>query len=505
MRHGHIGKATHHFTVPWPVTKVAKRSSATAFAVMPLFPLFANLTDCTVLVVGGGVVAARKAAHLLEAGASVRVAAPHLTVSLTRLARTGRITHVDGPFRPAWLDDVWLVVAATSDARLNADIARHAEARRIFVNVVDDAELSRFHVPARLHRGPLTVAISSGGQAPALARHVRTQMEARLDPALGPLAELTARHRHRIRQALSDTHARRRFYDALPDGPVAEALRQARPDTAERRLLDQLNHPEPPIHGHVSVVGAGPGDPGLLTLKALRALEHADVIVHDRLVDAAILDLARRDAIRIDVGKRLGGNHEATQARIHRLLVEHAQAGRHVVRLKGGDPLIFGRGGEELEYLQAHGIAYDVVPGITAAIACAAHAGVPLTQRGHASSLTITTTHRTQALATRDWRALAGEHQTLAVYMAVSQLNDLPRQLINHGRAPDTAFTLVENGSRPNQRLITGRLDELTALARRHRIRAPALLIVGEVAAMAPRLAWFGRCIHGTEALAPAA
>src|SRR5699024_9633187 len=236
-----------------------------------LYPLFANLTDCTVLVVGGGVVAARKTAHLLEVGASVRVAAPHLTVSLERLARDGRITHIDGPFRPAWLDDAWLVVAATSDERLNADIARHAEARRIFVNVVDDAELSRFHVPARLHRGPLTVAISSGGQAPALARHVRAQIEARLDPVLGPLAKLAARHRGRIRQALPDTHARRRFYDVLPDGPIAEALRQARPDAAERLLLEQLNHPASPVHGHVSLVGAGPGDPGLLTLKALRA------------------------------------------------------------------------------------------------------------------------------------------------------------------------------------------------------------------------------------------
>jgi len=473
--------------------------------VMSLYPLFANLTDCTVLVVGGGVVAARKTAHLLEAGASVRVAAPHLTVSLERLARDGRVTHVDGPFRPAWLDDVWLVVAATSNERLNADIARHAEARRIFVNVVDNAELSRFHVPARLHRGPLTVAVSSGGQAPALARHVRTRIEASLDPALGPLAGLTARHRQRIRDALPDAHSRRRFYDALPDGAVATSLRDARPDDAERTLLAQLQDPPATAHGHVSLVGAGPGDPGLLTLKGLRALEHADVIVHDRLVEPAILELARRDALRIDVGKRIGGNHEATQARIHRVLLEHARAGRRVVRLKGGDPLVFGRGGEELEFLHEHGIAYDVVPGITAAIACAAHAGVPLTHRGHASSLHITTTHRTQALTERDWQALGNTQQTLTVYMAVSQLDALPRKLLAHGRTTDTPFALIENGSRANQRMLTGRLGQMTALARRHHIRAPALLIVGEVAALAPRLAWFGQCIHGDEALASAA
>ncbi|HET7268865.1 MAG TPA: siroheme synthase CysG [Oleiagrimonas sp.] len=478
-------------------------------SVMSLYPLFANLVDCTVLVVGGGVVAARKTAHLLEAGAKVRVAAPHLTVSLQRLAREDHITHIDGPFRPAWLDDAWLVVAATSDERLNADIATHADARRIFVNVVDNAELSRFHVPARLHRGPLTVAVSSGGQAPALARHVRTRIEASLDPALGSLATLTARHRDRIRQTLPEVSSRRRFYDSLPDGTVATALHQARPDDAERTLLEQLDAAPTAApttsNGHVSLVGAGPGDPGLLTLKALRALEHADVIVHDRLVEPAILELARRDALRVDVGKRIGGDHEATQARIHRTLLEHAQAGRHVVRLKGGDPLVFGRGGEELEFLHAHGIAYDVVPGITAAIACAAHAGVPLTHRGHASSLHITTTHRTQALSERDWQALANKQQTLAIYMAVSQLDELPRKLLVHGRAPDTPFALVENGSRAQQRVVTGRLDQLTTLARQHQVRAPALLIVGEVAALAPDLAWFGQCIHDDEALAPAA
>lgn len=484
---------------------VTAPSFCPSLSAMSLYPLFANLTDCTVLVVGGGVVAARKAAHLLEAGAQVRVAAPRLTLSLARMVRDGRITHVDGAFRPTWLDDVWLVVAATNDTRLNADIARHAEARRIFVNVVDDAELSRFHVPARLHRGPLTVAISSGGQAPALARHVRAQMEAHLDPVLGPLAELTAKHRERIRRAFPDMHKRRGFYDALSDGPVAHALRQARPDTAERELLGQLDGTTKPARGHVSLVGAGPGDPGLLTLKALRALEHADVIVYDRLVDSAILELARRDAQMIDVGKRTGGDHEATQDRIHRLLREHAQAGLRVVRLKGGDPLVFGRGGEELEFLHAHGIAYDVVPGITAAVACAAHAGVPLTHRGHASSLHITTTHRTQTLSAQDWCALAQEQQTLAIYMAVSQLDELPRQLLSHGRAADTPFALVENGSRTNQRLVTGSLGQLTTLARQHQVRAPALLIVGEVAALATRLAWFGRCIHGGEALASAA
>ncbi|HET7299157.1 MAG TPA: siroheme synthase CysG [Oleiagrimonas sp.] len=472
---------------------------------MSLYPLFANLNGRTVLVVGGGAVAARKVAGLLEAGARVNVAAPALTASLLRLAQKRRIRHVDGNFHASWLDDAWLVIAATGDASVNAQVARHAETRCIFVNVVDDAELSQFHVPARLSRGPLTLAISSGGTAPALSRRLRSELEIVLDSSLGKLAELTARHRIRIRRAFPDVDARRRFYDDLVDGAVGTALRQARPTQAERMLLDQLAAPKPPKTGSVMLVGAGPGDPDLLTIKALRALQRADVIVHDRLVSPAVLDRARRDAVRVDVGKRTGGDHEATQQHIHRLLLEHACAGRRVVRLKGGDPLVFGRGGEELEFLHAHGIAYEVVPGITAAIACAAHAGVPLTHRGLASSLLVTTTHRTDALDTDAWRALAREHQTLAIYMAVSQLDELSCQLIAHGRAPDTPFALVENGAHPDQRLLTGRLEQLTALARHHRIRAPALLIVGEVAALAHRLAWYGRCIHGGETLASAA
>lgn len=472
---------------------------------MALYPLFANLSGRTVLVVGGGAVAARKVTGLLEAGARVNVAAPRLTTSLLRLTQQRRIRHVEGGFRPAWLDDAWLVIAATGNTSVNAQVARHAEARRIFVNVVDDAALSRFHVPARLSRGPLTVAISSGGAAPALARHLRAELETELDASLGELAELTARYRTRIRQAFPDVNARRRFYDGLVDGPVGTALRQARQAQAEQVLLDQLVAPKPPKPGSVALVGAGPGNPDLLTIKALRALQRADVIVHDRLVGPAILDRARRDALLVDVGKRIGGDHEATQQRIHRLLLEHASAGRRVVRLKGGDPLVFGRGGEALEFLRAHDIAYEVVPGITAAIACAAHVGVPLTHRDLASDLHVTTTHRTQALDADGWRSLAREKQTLAIYMAVSQLDIVPHQLIAHGRAPDTPFALVENGSLAVQRLLTGRLDQLTILARHHHVRAPALLIVGEVAGLAPQLAWHGRCIHGGGALASAA
>ena len=250
---------------------------------------------------------------------------------------------------------------------------------------------------------------------------------------------------------------------------------------------------DPPPVGVVRLVGAGPGDPGLLTLHAARALAEADVVLHDRLVSADVLALSHRDAELIEVGKRVGGDHHATQARIHDLLVKHASAGKRVVRLKGGDPFVFGRGGEELEVLRAHGIPFEVIPGITAAVACAAYAGIPLTHRKHAQSLHLLTAHAQDGDAEHDWATLAQPHQTLAFYMGVSGLARLRDNLVTHGRAPSTAFALIENGSRPEQRVIAGTLDELPDLAQRHAVQAPALLVIGEVAAFATQLHWFGR------------
>ena len=456
-----------------------------------LYPLFADLSRRAVLVVGGGMVAERKVAALLGAQAQVTVNAPALTPRLQRWATAGRIAHRAEPFREEWLERVWLVVAATSDGELNRLIASLAQLRRIFVNVVDDAALSSFQVPAVVERAPLTVAISSGGAAPMLARLLRERLEALLDPSLGALATLAARLRRRIRLRHPQPAARRRFYEELFAGPVAALLRQGRPDEARRAAEQALAAPSSAPAGSVVLVGAGPGDPGLLTLRGLRALNEADVILHDRLVSAEVLALARRDAERIEVGKQ-AGHHHATQDEIHALLLEHARAGRRVVRLKGGDPFVFGRGGEELEFLRAHGIAYEVVPGITAAVACAACAGVPLTHRDHAQSVRFVTAHCRDSLDTLDWRALAQERQTLAIYMGVAGLARLQTQLIAHGRAPATPFALVENGSLPRQRVVTGTLAQLAGRAALHAVRSPALLIVGEVAALAGALAWFG-------------
>jgi uroporphyrin-III C-methyltransferase/precorrin-2 dehydrogenase/sirohydrochlorin ferrochelatase len=473
----------------------------------PLFPLFADLRGRRVLVVGGGAVARRKLEPLLAAGARVVVGAPRLEPAVAGLFAEGRIEHLAGPFEPDWLDGAWLVVAATDDGAVNRAVATAAEARRIWANVVDDLELSSYQSPARIERGPLQIAISSGGGAPMLARHLREKLETELDESLAGLATLLLQERRRIRTRHPRLAERRRFFETLLAGPVAQRFRAGDIEGAKQAFEDALGEaPASRDIGSVALVGAGPGDPGLLTLRALRLLNQADVILHDRLVGAGVLALARRDADFVEVGKQ-ASNHHVTQDGIHALMLAHARAGRRVVRLKGGDPFVFGRGGEELEYLRVHGIAYEVVPGVTAALACAAYAGVPLTHRDHAQSVRFVTAHAKDSMDTLDWPALAQERQTLAVYMGVAGLPDLRDRLLSQGRAASTPFALVENGSRPEQRVVTGTLADLPELARQHAVQSPALLILGEVAGLANTLHWFGAAPlgGGADALADAA
>jgi uroporphyrin-III C-methyltransferase/precorrin-2 dehydrogenase/sirohydrochlorin ferrochelatase len=474
------------------------------------FPLFADLRGRHVLVVGGGEVAERKARLLVEAGAAVRVVAPQLNAWLAsrtlpptaggdferpaeagRRAGDGSVSWVASRFDPAQLSGVALVVAATDDSVVNAQVSEAARAANVFANVVDDAERSSVIVPAIVDRSPLVIAISTGGAAPVLARLVRERIEVLIDGSFGTLASLLERWRSRIKAAWPDVAHRRRVYQLLVRGDVARSVRNGRETEAEQSLDRLLADRNDPCAGSVSLVGAGPGDPGLLTLHALRALQEADVILHDRLVSAEVLSLARRDATRISVGKEAGG-HSTAQQRIHEIMLEHARLGRRVVRLKGGDPFIFGRGGEELEFLAAHGIAFDVVPGITAAVACGAYAGVPLTHRDHAQSVHFVTAHCGESLDVLDWAALARERQTLALYMGVSAMSRISHELTAHGRAASTPVAVVENGSRQDQRVTLARLGELGDLAARGDVRSPALLIIGEVAALAARLHWFG-------------
>ena len=444
------------------------------------------------LVVGAGAVAERKIEALLRAGALPRIGAPRLSPALAARAEAGQVQWLAGSFQANWLDtDIWLVIAATDDAAINREVAAAAQSRRLFANVVDDAQLSAFHVPAVVERGPLQIAISSGGGAPMVARHVRRQIETLFDQAWGQLAELVSRKRGLIRERLPDLAARRRFFDRLVEGPVLDLLRRRQSVDAQCQLLQDLANEAPTPTGSVVLVGAGSGDPGLLTLNALRALNQADVILHDRLVSADVLQLARRDADYIEVGKSAQG-HSTAQDYIHALMLEHARAGKRVVRLKGGDAFVFGRGGEELQFLRAHGIAYEVVPGITAALACAAYAGIPLTHRDHAQQLRLVTAHCKNSLDTLDWSTLAQARQTLVFYMGVSALAQIRAQLLEAGLPASTPFALVENGSRSSQRVVSGQLRNLAETARQHQVQSPALLIVGDVAALADELHWFG-------------
>jgi uroporphyrin-III C-methyltransferase/precorrin-2 dehydrogenase/sirohydrochlorin ferrochelatase len=458
----------------------------------PLFALFADLRGRCVLVVGGGSVARRKVKALRHAGARVTVGAPHIEAQLQTQIERGEIDAIHGEFKPEWLDQAfWLVVAATNDDAANQVVAEAAEARRLFVNVVDDACRSSVQLPAIVDRGHLQIAISSGGGAPMLARHLRRQLESWFDSSWGALAQLLTEKRALIRQRLPELGPRRSFFERLLAGPIQSLLRQHQFEAARQHLQNALERPQALPQGSVTLVGAGSGDPGLITLNALRALNRADVILHDRLVSAEVLQLARRDAHFIEVGKT-GHGASTSQDAIHALMLEHVRAGRHVVRLKGGDAFVFGRGGEELQFLRKHDIRYEVVPGITAALACAAYAGIPLTHREHAQEVRLITAHNKDALTPSDWLALAQPKQTLVFYMGVAMLDRIRAHLLDAGLAAGTPVALVENGSQANQRVAVGDLHGLCELAQAHRISAPALLIVGEVAALATQLHWFG-------------
>ncbi|HYL02570.1 MAG TPA: siroheme synthase CysG [Steroidobacteraceae bacterium] len=455
---------------------------------MDYLPVFLRLQGEPALVVGGGEVAARKLEWLLRAGARVTLVAPALAPGLERRAAAGDFEHRAEPFAPAQLDGAALALAATDDAAVNAAVSRAARKRRIPVNVVDSPELSSFIFPAVVDRSPLVVAVSSGGTAPVLARRVRAQIEALLPERLGALARFMGARRDAVRRALA-AFARRAFWERVVAGSTGSRVLAgdaAGAESAFRRelLTSRLSACAATSGsglGEVYLIGAGPGDPDLLTLRALQLLQQADVILHDRLIPPAILERARRDAERIFVGKERG--EHAQQARIHELLVRLAREGKRVARLKGGDPFVFGRGGEELEVLAAHGIPFIVVPGITAALGAAAASGIPLTQRGLAQSVTFVTGHA-GADATLDWPALARAAQTVVFYMGVAQLPHIVERLLAAGAAPALPAALIEQATLPGQRVLRATLADIVALASRERVAAPALLIVGAVAAL---------------------
>ncbi|MCD6618503.1 siroheme synthase CysG [Aeromonas veronii] len=466
---------------------------------MDYLPIFCRLDNKPVLLVGGGEVAERKARLLLDAGAQLTVVAPELDPELAELAANGSIEWLAGEFASEQLAGKWLVVAATDRREVNALVYQSANQARIFANVVDDPKRSSFIMPSIIDRSPLMVAISSGGKAPVLARLLREKLEALLPQHLGAVATFAGSLRDRVKARFASMGERRRFWERLLGADrLGQAL--ARGDHASaHQLADSLFADESQSAGEVVLVGAGPGDPGLLTLHALRQMQQADVVVYDRLVSDEVMALVRRDAKRIFVGKQ-AGNHCVPQEGINQLLLEEAKKGQRVVRLKGGDPFIFGRGGEELETLVGTGIGLQVVPGITAASGCAAYAGIPLTHRDHAQSVRFVTAHGKGGARDLDWPLLAKDRQTLVFYMGLSSCATIREQLLAHGKASSTPVALIERGTQPCQRVIRGTLDQLPALA--VGVESPALIMVGSVVTLADRLAWFGEAPQRQRALA---
>lgn len=454
---------------------------------MDHLPIFCQLRDRDCLLVGGGDVAERKARLLLDAGARLTVNALDVVPQFSVWADAGLLTLVKGHFDESLLDPCWLVIAATDNEEVNGQVSQAAEARRIFCNVVDAPKQASFIMPSIIDRSPLMVAVSSGGTSPVLARLLREKLEASLPQHLGQLAHFAGQLRSRVKQRFATISERRRFWEKLfVNDRLAQSLanqdEKAIHETTEQLLEEDLDN-----RGEVVLVGAGPGDAGLLTLKGLQQIQQADIVVYDRLVSDDIMNLVRRDADRVFVGKR-AGYHCVPQEEINQILLREAQKGKRVVRLKGGDPFIFGRGGEELETLCQAGIPFSVVPGITAASGCSAYAGIPLTHRDYAQSVRLVTGHLKTG-GELDWQNLAAEKQTLVFYMGLTQAAAIQQKLLEHGMPSDMPVAIVENGTAIKQRVVDGVLTELAALATQ--MESPALIIVGRVVALRDKLNWF--------------
>ncbi len=457
---------------------------------MDWFPIFLALDHSPALVVGGGAVALRKTRQLLETGCRVTVVSPHCDSQFDALISQGKVSWRVARFEPEMVIGHRLVIAATGDAGLNRMVAASANRFGVLVNVVDDPALCSFIMPAVIDRSPLVIAIGTGGGAPILARQVKAYLEAILPSALGRLAAFMGAWRGRVRRLVSRPEQRRRLWERVARGPVAEHLFAGRDAEAHRLMARMVDGADTrPVEGEVYIVGAGPGDPELLTMRALRLMQQCDVVLYDRLVAPEILALVRRDAERIDVGKR-GGASSWSQAQIHQAMIRLAREGNRVLRLKGGDPLIFGRGGEEMEALAGAGVAYQVVPGITAASGCAAYAGIPLTHRNHAHACVFVSGHNVEEVQ-YDWQRLAAPGQTIVFYMAAGQIEPICRRLRREGLPDTTPAALIANGTTRRQEVVRGTVATLADIAVARRPPSPALLIVGEVVALAQHLSWF--------------
>ena len=459
---------------------------------MKYFPAFLNIKDQPCLVVGAGNIAARKIELLLKADAAVKVVARKYSPAVLELQSEAGIQCETREFQDTDLDKVNLVIAATDDNELNTRISTLARQKCIPVNVVDKKDLCTFITPSMIDRDPVQIAISTGGASPVLARSIRTKLESSIPSSYGELASLIDKQRENVKNVFPNVEERRRFWESILEGPVAEYAFSGRIDEAGN-LLQQLiteSSSNPDYRGEVNLVGAGPGDPDLLTFKALRLMQKCDVVVYDRLVSKPILELVRRDAEKIYAGKA-SSNHSLSQENINQLLVRLAREGKSVLRLKGGDPFIFGRGGEEISELIDENIDFQVVPGITAASGCATYAGIPLTHRDYSQACIFVTGHRKNENEDLNWEMLSHAHQTVIFYMGLDNVERICESLKANGRDPTTPAALIEKGTTVDQRVIVGDLNSLPDLVSQHQVRAPTLIVVGEVVELHNKLGWY--------------
>jgi len=457
---------------------------------MDFLPIFMNLRGQHCLVVGGGEVAVRKAALLQEAGARVRVVSPELLGGLKEQAAAGTIDYREGNFEPSDLEGVAVVIAATDAAEVNRQVSELARERQIPVNVVDNPELCSFIVPSIIDRSPVQIAVSTGGSSPVLARLLRARLEAVIPSAYGRLATMVEGFREKVKARFGNVNERRKFWEMVLQGKIAEMVFSGKDKDAEQALEQAIITGVEGDVGEVYLIGGGPGDPDLLTFRALRLMQQADVIVYDRLISKEVLDLTRRDAHRIYVGKERD-NHSVPQDQINQLLVDLAKEGKRVCRLKGGDPFVFGRGGEEIETLTANGVNFQVVPGITAALGSSAYAGIPLTHRDYSQSVVFVTGHLKDGTMNLNWKGLAQPNQTIVFYMGLKGLPVICEKLMEHGLPADLPVALVQQATTPRQRVFTGTLGTMPEIIASKEIKPPTLIIVGNVVKLHDKLNWY--------------
>ena len=456
---------------------------------MDIFPISLKLQLQPCLIVGGGHIAYRKALLLAKAGAKIDVLAPEIEDSLLQLVQQSQGQYVQDVFSSSTaLRHYRLVIAATDDNRVNQQVFAACEAENVLVNSVDDPPHCRFMVPAIIDRSPLVISVASNGTSPVLSRQIRTQLESSIPHGMGKLAEFSGQWRAAVKQKIVNPDERRIFWEELYASPLKEQVFNDNLDAANQSIQQALAEWQTP-KGEVYLVGAGPGDPELLTLKALRLMQQADVVIYDRLVSAPILELCRRDAEKVYVGKARS-NHAVPQEGINALLVKYAQAGKRVCRLKGGDPFIFGRGGEEIQELYEAGVSFQVVPGITAASGCSAYAGIPLTHRDYAQSVRFLTGHLKEGSPELPWSELVYEQQTLVLYMGLVGLESICEKLIAHGQRADMPVALISKGTTPEQKVVVGTLADIASKVAQHHIQAPTLTIIGEVVNLREQLKW---------------